>query len=120
MHVESLKARRFVYSHSLNCSVFNVRDGCRLLVLEMDAMLRLEGSWRVTYETRSRPLSSGFVLGQSWPKSQMEHDRQMALKAEAEKVAAKKKLLEVQRGALHAQMQERENLKREVRERATT
>lgn len=40
----------------------------------------------------------------------------MALKAEAEKVAAKKKLLEVQRGALHAQMQERENLKREVRE----
>ena len=39
----------------------------------------------------------------------------MALKAEAEKMAAKKKLLEVQRGALHVQMQERENLKREVR-----
>lgn len=39
----------------------------------------------------------------------------MALKIEAEKVAARKKLLEVQRGALHAQMQERENLKREVR-----
>lgn len=45
----------------------------------------------------------------------MEHDRQMALKIEAEKVAARKKLLEVQRGALHAQMQERENLKLEVR-----
>ena len=45
----------------------------------------------------------------------MEHDRQMALKAEAEKVAARKKLLEVQRGALHVQMQEREKLKREVR-----
>lgn len=45
----------------------------------------------------------------------MEHDRQMSLKAEAEKVAARKKLSEVQRGALHAQMQERESLKREVR-----
>lgn len=45
----------------------------------------------------------------------MEHDRQMALKAEAEKVATRKKLLEVQRGALHVQMQERETLKREVR-----
>lgn len=45
----------------------------------------------------------------------MEHDRQMALKTEAEKVAARKKLLEVQRGALHVQMKERENLKREVR-----
>lgn len=45
----------------------------------------------------------------------MEHDRQMALKTEAEKVAARKKLLEVQRGALHVQMQEREKLKREVR-----
>lgn len=45
----------------------------------------------------------------------MEHDRQMALKAEAEKVAARKKLLEVQRGALHVQMQEREKLKHEVR-----
>lgn len=48
-------------------------------------------------------------------KSQMEHDRQMALKSEAEEVAARKKLLEVQRGALHVQMQEREKLKREVR-----
>lgn len=38
----------------------------------------------------------------------------MALKTEADKVAARKKLLEVQRGALHAQMQERESLKREV------
>lgn len=47
--------------------------------------------------------------------SQMEHDRQMTLKAEAKKVAARKKLLEVQRGALHVQMQEREKLKREVR-----
>lgn len=46
----------------------------------------------------------------------MEHDRQMALKTEADKVAARKKLLEVQRGALHAQMQERESLKREVSE----
>lgn len=45
----------------------------------------------------------------------MEYDRQMALKAEAEKVAARKKLLGVQRGALHIQMQEREKLKREVR-----
>lgn len=45
----------------------------------------------------------------------MEHDRQMALKTEAQKVAARKKLLEVQRGALHVQMQEREKLKREVR-----
>ncbi|CAM9367681.1 unnamed protein product [Ectocarpus fasciculatus] len=44
----------------------------------------------------------------------MEHDRQMALKTEADKVAARKKLLEVQRGALHAQMQERESLKREA------
>ncbi|CAN0564251.1 unnamed protein product, partial [Ectocarpus sp. 12 AP-2014] len=46
----------------------------------------------------------------------MEHDRQMALKTEADKVAARKKLLEVQRGALHAQMQERESFKREVSE----
>lgn len=46
----------------------------------------------------------------------MEHERQMALKTEADKVAARKKLLEVQRGALHAQMQERESLKREVSE----
>lgn len=45
----------------------------------------------------------------------MEHDRQMALKVEAEKVVARKKLSEVQRGALHIQMQERENFKREVR-----
>lgn len=45
----------------------------------------------------------------------MEHDRQTALKAEAERVTARKKLLEVQRGALHVQMQERENFKREVR-----
>lgn len=44
----------------------------------------------------------------------MEHDRQMALKAEAEKVAMTKKLSEAQRSALHAQMQEREALKREV------
>lgn len=48
------------------------------------------------------------------PIPQMEHDRQMALKAESDKVAARKKLLEVQRSALHAQMQERESLKREV------
>lgn len=46
---------------------------------------------------------------------QMEHDRQMALREEAEKVVARKKLSEVQRGALHVQMQERETLKREVR-----
>lgn len=45
---------------------------------------------------------------------QMEHDRQMALKQEAEKATARKKLSEVQRGALHVQMQEREALKREV------
>lgn len=45
----------------------------------------------------------------------MEHDRQMALKAEAEKIAARKKRSEAQRNALHVQMQERENLKREVR-----
>lgn len=38
----------------------------------------------------------------------------MALKEEAEKVMARKKLTEVQRGALHVQMQEREVLKREV------
>lgn len=44
----------------------------------------------------------------------MEHDRQMALKQEAEKATARKKLSEVQRGALHLQMQEREALKREV------
>ncbi|CAM9721801.1 unnamed protein product [Scytosiphon promiscuus] len=44
----------------------------------------------------------------------MEHDRQMALKVESEKFAARKKLLEVQRGALHLQMQERENLKCEA------
>lgn len=46
--------------------------------------------------------------------SQMEHDRQRALKVEADKVVARKKLSEVQRTALHAQMQERESLKREV------
>lgn len=45
---------------------------------------------------------------------QMEHDRQMALKQEAETATARKKLSEVQRGALHVQMQEREVLKREV------
>ena len=45
----------------------------------------------------------------------MEHDRQMALKQEAEKATARKKLSEAQRGALHVQMQEREVLKREVR-----
>lgn len=45
----------------------------------------------------------------------MEHDRQMALKEEAEKATARKKLSEVQRGALHVQMQEREVLKHEVR-----
>lgn len=39
----------------------------------------------------------------------------MALREEAEKVVARKKLSEVQRGALHVQMQERETLKREVR-----
>lgn len=39
----------------------------------------------------------------------------MALKEEAEKVMARKKLSELQRGALHVQMQEREVLKREVR-----
>lgn len=39
----------------------------------------------------------------------------MALREEAEKVAERKKLSEVQRGALHVQMQEREVLKREVR-----
>lgn len=38
----------------------------------------------------------------------------MALKAEADKVAMSKKLSEAQRSALHAQMQEREALKREV------
>lgn len=48
----------------------------------------------------------------------MEHDRQMALKAEAEKIASRKKLSEVQRGALHVQMQERENFKLEVRRRS--
>ena len=45
----------------------------------------------------------------------MEHDRQMALKAEAEKIAARKKLSEVQRSALHVQMKEREHLKHEVK-----
>ncbi|CAM9690528.1 unnamed protein product, partial [Hapterophycus canaliculatus] len=45
----------------------------------------------------------------------MEHDRQMALKIESEKIAGRKKLLKVQRGALHAQMQEREDLKREAK-----
>lgn len=45
----------------------------------------------------------------------MEHDRQMALKAEAEKTATRKKLTEMQRNALNVQMQERESLKREVR-----
>ncbi|CAM9526825.1 unnamed protein product [Laminaria digitata] len=44
----------------------------------------------------------------------MEHDRQMALRQEAEKATARKKLSEVQRGALHVQMQEREVLKREA------
>lgn len=39
----------------------------------------------------------------------------MALKEEAEKATARKKLSEVQRGALHVQMQEREVLKHEVR-----
>lgn len=46
--------------------------------------------------------------------AQMEHDRQMALKAEAGEVAARKKLTEVQRNALHKQMQERDTLRREV------
>ena len=44
----------------------------------------------------------------------MEHDRQLALKAEAEKASARKKMLQLQRGDLHDQMREREELHREV------
>lgn len=45
---------------------------------------------------------------------QMEHDRQMALKAEAEKEATRKNKSQLQRDALHEQMREREELQREV------
>lgn len=38
----------------------------------------------------------------------------MALKAEADKVKARKELTEAQRSALHDQMREREGLKQEV------
>lgn len=62
------------------------------------------------------PFFFSFQIGVMCSTRQMEHDRQMALKVEAEKAAARKKLYEVQRNALHAQMREREVLKREVRE----
>lgn len=46
---------------------------------------------------------------------QMEHDRQMAIKAEAEKEAIRKNKFKIQRDALHEQMRGREELQREVR-----
>lgn len=71
---------------------------------------RVENCLRNHYVSRLSCVYLGRRVGY-----QMEHDRQMALKAEAEKDAIRKSKSQIHRDALHEQMRGREELQREVR-----